>query len=78
MDTANAIERFLASPSLSDATRRAYGSDLRHFSRWLAQEHLQVEEVDVGVLVAYTGELGRARNGLAPATIARLVISNPA
>ena len=71
MDTDVAIDRFLASPSLSDATRRAYGSDLRHFSAWLERERLQVEDVDVGAMVAYTGELGRARSGLAPATVAR-------
>ena len=35
MDTAVAIDRFLESPGLSDATRRAYRSDLRDFSSWL-------------------------------------------
>jgi site-specific recombinase XerD len=71
VDTATSIDRFLASPSLSDATRRAYGSDLRHFAEWLERERLGIDDVDVGALAAYTGELGRARNGLAPATIAR-------
>ena len=29
------IERFLESPALSPATRRAYGVDVREFARWL-------------------------------------------
>ena len=71
MDTAAAIERFLASPGLADSTRRSYGNDLRHFSRWLDQEGLALDGVDVRALASYTAELGRARHGLAPATIAR-------
>ena len=71
MQTAAAIERFLASPGLSDSTRRSYANDLRHFSRWLEQEGVVLERVDVAALAGYTAELGRARNGLAPATIAR-------
>jgi site-specific recombinase XerD len=71
METATAIDRFLASPALAESTRRAYASDLRGFGGWLAQRGTSVEEVDVRVLVEYASELGRARNGLAPATIAR-------
>jgi site-specific recombinase XerD len=71
VETATAIERFLASPGLSEATRRAYRSDLRDFAVWLQGEGLRVEDVDVRRLAAYTAELGRARRGLAPATIAR-------
>jgi site-specific recombinase XerD len=71
MDTDAAVERFLASPSLADSTRRAYGVDLRRFAAWLARRGQSVDDVDVRVLVEYAGELGRARNGLAPATIAR-------
>jgi integrase/recombinase XerC len=66
-----AIDRFLASPGLSDATRRAYGADLRDFSSWLRGRGLDVEDIDVRVLADYTAELGRARRGLAPSTIAR-------
>jgi site-specific recombinase XerD len=69
--TAASIDRFLASPSLAEATRRSYGNDLRHFADWLEPRRLGVEDVDVRVLVDYASELGRARNGLAPATIAR-------
>jgi site-specific recombinase XerD len=69
--TSGAIERFLTGPRLSDATRRAYRSDLRDFTRWLDARSLSFEEVDTRALAAYTSELGRGRRGLAPATIAR-------
>jgi site-specific recombinase XerD len=69
--TEAAIDRFLASPSLAESTRRAYAADLRRLSDWLEQRGTTVEEIDVRVLVDYASELGRARNGLAPATIAR-------
>jgi site-specific recombinase XerD len=65
------IERYLASPGLSAATRRGYAADLRDFARWYGDGEL--EAVDVRVLADYTADLGRARPGgkLAPATIAR-------
>ena len=69
--SSTAIDRFLASPALAESTRRAYASDLRRFGDWLAHRRLTVDDVDVRVLVDYASELGRARNGLAPATIAR-------
>jgi site-specific recombinase XerD len=71
MTTLAAIDRFLASPALAESTRRAYASDLRHLEDWLRRHGLAVDDVDVRVLVDYASELGRARNGLAPATIAR-------
>jgi len=71
MTTSTAIDRFLASPALAESTRRAYASDLRGFAEWLDERGLAVDDVDVRVLVDYASELGRARNGLAPATIAR-------
>ena len=71
MRTSTAIDRFLASPGLAESTRRAYASDLRGFEDWLDRRALGVDDVDVRVLVDYASELGRARNGLAPATIAR-------
>jgi integrase/recombinase XerC len=71
VDTAVAIERFLSSPALSDATRRAYRSDLRDFAGWLRERELELDNVDVRMLAEYTAELGRARRGLASATIAR-------
>ena len=71
METQPAVDRYLASPSLSEATRRAYGFDLRAFSQWLAERGTKVDEVDVRVLSDWATELGRSRNGFAPATIAR-------
>jgi site-specific recombinase XerD len=69
-----AIERFLASPALSDATRRAYRSDLRQFAAWLERRGTTLDEVDVRVLADWVADLGRARTTgrrLAPATIGR-------
>ena len=72
MDTAAAIDRFLASPSLSDTTRKAYGVDVREFGDWLGRSGIPLEDVDVRALADYTAELGRARpRKLAPATIGR-------
>ena len=70
--TRTAIDRFLASPSLSDATRRAYRFDLDPFAGWLEARGLGLDDVDTRVLADYTAELGRGRpRKLAPATIAR-------
>jgi site-specific recombinase XerD len=71
VDTAVAIDGFLSSPGLGDATRRAYRTDLRDFAGWLRERGLGLEDVDVRTLAEYTADLGRARRGLAPATIAR-------
>jgi integrase/recombinase XerC len=71
VDTAVAVDRFLSSPALSEATRRAYAADLRDFGSWLDSQGLSLDDLDVRVLAAYTAELGRARRGLAATTIAR-------
>ena len=72
MDPTAAVERFLDSPALSPATRRAYRFDLEPFADWLRARRLGLEEVDARALAAYASELGRARpRKLAPATIAR-------
>jgi site-specific recombinase XerD len=71
VDIAVAIDGFLSSPGLGDATRRAYRTDLRDFAGWLRERGLGLEDVDVRTLAEYTADLGRARRGLAPATIAR-------
>jgi site-specific recombinase XerD len=66
------VERFLASPALSEATRRAYRVDVEEFSGWLTRRGTRLDEVDVRVLADYATELGRARpRKLAPATIGR-------
>jgi site-specific recombinase XerD len=70
------VHRFLDSPELSDATRRAYRVDVEEFAGWLGRRGQSLEDVDAATLSAYTAELGAARPGrdpskLAPATIAR-------
>ena len=66
------IDRFLESPALSDATRRAYRVDVREFAAWLDRRGTGLQDVDVRALADYAAELGRARpRKLAPATIAR-------
>ncbi len=71
MDTDAAVERFLSTAPLATSTRRAYASDLRDFTDWLARARTPLQAVDAATLAAYAGELGRARRGLAPGTIAR-------
>jgi site-specific recombinase XerD len=66
-----AIDRFLASPALSDATRKAYRGDLEQFGSWLTARGVAIEAVDVRVLTEYAAELGRQRPKLAPASVAR-------
>jgi site-specific recombinase XerD len=72
----DAVERFLASPSLSDGTRRAYRTDLEEFASWLRRTGQTLEGMDSAALSAYAAELGASRPGrtprrLAGATIAR-------
>jgi site-specific recombinase XerD len=76
VDARAEIERFLASPGLSESTRRAYRVDVEEFAGWLRRRESKLEQVDVRALAAYASELGAARPGrmprkLAPATIAR-------
>ncbi len=71
MDTSAAVDRFLANGSLSEATRRAYGSDLRAFGAWLEASGLGLDDVDARVLSDWVGALGSGRDRLAPASIAR-------
>ena len=70
------IERFLESPQLSEATRRAYRVDVEEFAGWLRKRGQSLKDVDAATLSAYIAEIGAARPGrdpskLAPATIAR-------
>jgi integrase/recombinase XerD len=66
-----AVERFLAVPSLSEGTRRAYRVDVRQFAEWLERRGTTLDEVDVRALAEYAAELGRGRPRLAPATVGR-------
>jgi site-specific recombinase XerD len=77
MDARAAADRFLASPALSEATRRAYGNDVGEFCGWLEDRDTSLDAVDVRVLSEYVAWLGGARGHrkggrkLAPATVSR-------
>ena len=66
-----AVDRFLAAPSLSEGTRKAYRVDVGQFARWVRARGVELEDIDVRVLADYASELGRGRPKLAPATISR-------
>ncbi|MBD0338491.1 MAG: tyrosine-type recombinase/integrase [Thermoleophilia bacterium] len=66
-----AVDRFLAAPSLAEATRRAYRVDLRQFAGWLAARDLTLDDIDVRVLADYASHLARVRPQLASTTVAR-------
>jgi integrase/recombinase XerD len=68
-----AADRFLASPALSESTRRAYGGDVGEFCGWLEERGTKLDDVDVRVLADYVAWLGGGRRSrkLAPATISR-------
>ncbi len=72
MDARAAADRFLASPALSDGTRRAYRRDVEELCTWLEEHRIALEQVDVRVLADYVSSLGgRRTRKLAPATISR-------
>jgi len=71
VSTTTAIERFLEHGGLSEATQRAYGSDLEAFTRWLDDRGLGLGDVDAQVLADWVGELGSGRQKLAASTICR-------
>jgi integrase/recombinase XerD len=72
VDSRSAANRFLASPALSAATKRAYGGDLEEFCSWLEERGTKLDKIDVRVLADYVAWLGGRRGRkLAPATISR-------
>jgi site-specific recombinase XerD len=76
VDTETAIVRFLSSPALSEATRRAYRVDVEEFASWLDARRTVLQSVDSQTLAEYVSWLGSARSGrrptrLAAATVAR-------
>jgi integrase/recombinase XerD len=70
-----AVERFLSSPSLSDATRRAYRVDVEEFCAWLRARGTKLDDVGVGELVDYVAELGSSRPGRTPRKLASTTVS---
>jgi integrase/recombinase XerC/integrase/recombinase XerD len=75
VDIEPTIDRFLASQSLSDGTRRAYGRDLRHFARWLQGEGLALESFEARAFSRYAAGLARDRPGERPRKLAQTTIS---
>jgi site-specific recombinase XerD len=71
VDTSSAIDRFIEHGGLSEATQRAYASDLRSFAQWLGAHELTLGEVDARVLSDWVGALGSGRERLAPTSISR-------
>jgi site-specific recombinase XerD len=76
MDERAAVERFLASPALGEATRRAYRFDVEEFLGWLRARGTLLDTVDARAFAEYAAWLGGARSGrrprrLAPTTVAR-------
>ena len=71
MSTEAQIARFLEHGGLSDATQRAYRSDLRAFSAWLEPREQTLEDVDARVLSDWVAHLGSGRNRLSPSSISR-------
>jgi site-specific recombinase XerD len=75
VDAHAAADRFLASPALSDGTRRAYRGDLEEFCGWLDARGVSLDDVDVRVLADYVSHLGAARPGRRPGRLAPTTIS---
>jgi site-specific recombinase XerD len=75
VETDAAIERFLAGPALSEATRRAYRSDLAHFHDWLAARGLGLEEFDARAFAAYAADIGSDRPGRTPRKLSQTSIA---
>ena len=75
MDTNAAIERFLASPSLADATRRAYRTDLQEFAGWLRRRGLALDQVDARALGDYAAALAADRPGRRPRKLSQTTIA---
>jgi integrase/recombinase XerC/integrase/recombinase XerD len=75
VETSAAIDRFLSSQGLSDATRRAYRGDLREFSDWLCENRLELEEVDARALARYAAKVGGDRPGREPRKLASTTVA---
>jgi site-specific recombinase XerD len=75
VDTNAAIDRFLQSQALSDATRRAYGRDLEELARWLRGNGLSLSELDARVFAQYAAELGADRPGRKPRKLAQTTVA---
>ena len=75
MDAVTELERFLASPALSDATRIAYRGDLQEFVAWLRTRRLSLEDVDARALADYAAALAADRPGRRPRKLSQVTIA---
>jgi site-specific recombinase XerD len=75
VETKAAIERFLASQSLSAATRRAYRIDLEELASWLRRRGLTLEGLDARAFAAYAADLGADRPGRTPRKLSQGTIA---
>ncbi len=69
------MDRYLASPSLSPATRRAYRADLNEFVSWCTTRGVELGRVDAGVLASYAAHLAADRPGRRPRKLAQGTVS---
>jgi site-specific recombinase XerD len=69
------IDRFLTSPSLSDATRKAYRRDLEEFASWLARGHVSLDRFDARAFSAYAADLGADRPGRKPRKLSQTTVA---
>jgi site-specific recombinase XerD len=75
VETNAAIDRFLRSQSLSEATRRAYRRDLDELAAWLRRRGLRLDEFDARAFAAYAAELGADRPGRRPRKLAQTTVA---
>ena len=75
MDTSAAIDRFLRSQALSDATRKAYRRDLEELAAWLHRNDLTLASFDARAFASYAAELGADRPGRSPRKLAQTTIA---
>jgi site-specific recombinase XerD len=69
------IERFLTSPSLSDATRKAYRRDLEELAAWLAGRRLSLDRFDARAFSAFAADLAADRPGRRPRKLSQTTIA---
>jgi integrase/recombinase XerC/integrase/recombinase XerD len=74
VDSDVALERFLASAALSDATRRAYRGDLEELLGWLGDNGLGLDDVDARAFSRYAAWLARDRPGERPRKLSQTTI----
>jgi site-specific recombinase XerD len=74
VDADSALDRFLSSAALSDATRRAYRTDVEELLAWLHDNGLGLEEVDARIFSRYAAWLGRDRPGRDPRRLSQTTI----